>query len=373
MSKAPSAGGAVPMPASADDLTAEWFTRALADGGIAGEVRRVELRPVGVGVGMMGCLFQVRLHYDAGEGPASVVVKLPTASEQNRQVAVAFDNYAREVAFYRLAAHRTPMRTAKLYFGAVDGSADFVLVLEDLSDWGQGDQVIGADLQQAERCMTALAELHAAFWNRVDDGDLEWMPNAYPSVMSDGLLQGTTAMYGAFNRNFAADVPTALQRLEDRYVDALPQVQAWISSPPRTIVHGDFRMDNLFFGRNASQSPVACCDWQGSVRGNGIPDIAYFLSGSVATSVRRRHEKALIGRWLAALQDGGVEGYGFDDAWEDYRRAVLMLWSYVVVIGGGLDASNERGNRWVAAMVQRSCAAMDDLGCLDLVDQFASR
>jgi hypothetical protein len=356
----------LPIPDGPEGLTPAWLTQALKAGGRDVEVARIEVTPLGVGVGMMSRIYRVAVDYAAGTGPAALVVKIPTPNEQNRQVAVDFDNYRREVEFYRRAAHRTPMRTPALYCAAVSGSADFVLVLEDLSGWGQGDQVVGASREQADACMTALGQLHASFWNRVDDGALDWVPDSYPSVMSDGLFQGTQALYGAFNEHFGDIVPAHLQALETRYVAALPGLQRWINGSPRTLVHGDFRMDNLFF----APGTMACCDWQGSVRGRGIHDVAYFLSGSVATELRRRHERDLLTRWLDALRAGGVAGYDADQAWHDYRHAVLVLWSYVVVIGGGLDPNNRRGNRWITEMVRRSCAAMDDLDCPGLIDAF---
>jgi aminoglycoside/choline kinase family phosphotransferase len=262
------------------------------------------------------------------------------------------------------------MRTPRAYHADVDDDNRFVLVLEDLSGWDQGDQVHGASLAQAERAVTALAQLHAAFWNGVDDGALDWVPNSHPSVMSDGLLQGTIALYDTFNALFAATVSEPQQRLKARYSAGLPRLQQWLNQGPRTVIHGDFRMDNLFFGRSPGQAPLACCDWQASLRGKGVHDVAYFLSGSLTTSDRRRHERALLRRWTDALAGAGVAGYPFEAAWEDYRRAVLALWSYVVVIGGGVEAPDARGNRWIAAMVQRSSQSLDDLGCQDLLAEF---
>ena len=370
MTRGPASGRPVALPRSVSALTPEWFTAMFQVRGERARVTAVDCEPLAEGVGLMSHLTRVWLRYGEGMGPSSVVVKLPTASEQNRQVAQAFDNYRREVHFYQQAANRTPMRTPALYHADLDERGDFVLVLEDLSGWELGDQVRGATAQQAKCCMTALAELHATFWNRVDEGDLDWIPDTWPSLMSEGLLEGTVSLYESFSSHFGGLLPTALQHLKDRYVDALPRLQQWMNAGPRTVIHGDFRMDNLFFSRQPGESAMACCDWQGSLRGKGIHDVAYFLSGSVPVALRRRDEASLIRLWLAGLEAGGVHGYLFADAWEDYRRAVLMLWCYVVIIGGGLDASSPRGDRWVEEMVRRSCSAMQDLGCLELLEEF---
>ena len=57
----------------------------------------------------------------------------------------------------------------------------------------------------------------------------------------------------------------------------------------------------------------------------------------------------------------------FDQAWEDYRRAVLYTWTYVVVIGGSMAADDDRGLRWMRQMVIRAAAALEDLRCLELL------
>jgi hypothetical protein len=82
---------------------------------------------------------------------------------------------------------------------------------------------------------------------------------------------------------------------------------------------------------------VALGDWQGILRGKGAHDVAYYLTQSMPVEARRAHERELVGRWHAELVDAGVDDYGPDRAWEDYRRAALYLWTYVVVITGADD------------------------------------
>lgn len=355
------------IPDSETDLTASWFTQVLEKETAGAVVRTVDLEPIGVGAGMMSRLFRASLGYGTGQGPGSVVVKLPTGNEQNKTVAVTFDNYRREVEFYRRSAHATPMRTPKSYLAEHCGADSFALVLEDLSDWSQGDQVIGCELDRAEAVMDALADLHGAFWNRVDGEDMRWLPDTCPSVMSDGLATGTEASWDDFVRVFDDMLTDELKTAKSAYLKGLPGVQAHINASPRTIIHGDFRMDNLFFRSENTGIEVACCDWQAPVRGKGIHDIAYFLSGSIDTEMRRHHEINLIERWLESLRQHGVSDYDVDQAFADYKLAILMLWTYVVVVGGGLAAENERGTSWVTAMVERSTAAMTDHNCLSLL------
>jgi len=128
----------------------------------------------------------------------------------------------------------------------------------------------------------------------------------------------------------------------------------------------DFRLDNLFFKTADNVIDVACCDWQASIRGKGIHDVAYFLSGNLDSELRREHEQHLIKRWVDALESRGIIDYAYERAFSDYRKAILALWSYVVN-NGGLATEDQRDDDWVSAQVQRHAAAMTDHDCLALL------
>jgi len=355
------------IPENSNDLTPAWFAGFLSERGDQVNVKSVHLEQLGVGAGMMSTMYRARLTYAGGSGPDTLIVKLPTAMTQNRGIAAQFDNYRREVEFYRRAAHATPMRTASVYLAEHDGPDNFVLVLEDLGNWELGDQIAGCSLDRATAVMEELAALHGAFWNGVDRAEMDWLPDNYPSVMSDGLASGTEASWEGFVINFADLLPDSLRDARLDYLDGLPRVQAWMNDRPRTIVHGDYRMDNLFFRETGNGIEVACCDFQAPVRGKGIQDVAYFLSASIDTEMRRTHEHDLIRHWLDSLSSQGIDDYQFDQALLDYRMGILMLWTYVVIVGGGMTAENERGDNWVSAMVERSIASMQDHDCLSLL------
>ena len=59
--------------------------------------------------------------------------------------------------------------------------------------------------------------------------------------------------------------------------------------------------------------------------GQGCNDLAFFLGTNLEPEVRRRHEEALLRRYHAGLQQGGVNTalYPFERCWEDYR---LNMW-----------------------------------------------
>ena len=110
---------------------------------------------------------------------------------------------------------------------------------------------------------------------------------------------------------------------------------------PRTIIHGDFRLDNMFFD-HPDGSPLAVIDWQISNRGRGIFDVAYFLCSSLEGDVRKEHEMRLLHLWHDIVIDGGAQAYSFDQALYDYRAGILLC---NVVLDSFVACSTDQGVR----------------------------
>ena len=135
------AGAAV--PSDVDGLTAQWLTAELGAPVVAVEIERIAQDS-----GFSSLLYRVHL---TGE-PACrrrVIVKLPAQSEA-RGAMEMLGGYRRELAFYQHVAGRAPMETPHVYAARmVDGTADFVLVLEDLQDWDNADHLAGLSMDRA--------------------------------------------------------------------------------------------------------------------------------------------------------------------------------------------------------------------------------
>ena len=354
------------IPRRSDDITGEWLTSALQAGGLDVEVGSLVHTTLGEGVGMMSSLERLEITYANGSGPSVVILKMQAANDANRAVAEGFQLYRREVLFYRDVAPMSAAYTPKIYFAAIDGN-DFVVLMEDMSAYELGDQVKGCTLEQANAGIQWLGRHHASFWGKANDPRFEFLPVVSPSYSSEGLAQGCAFGWGPMVELFGHVVPPHIAALKDQYLAAVPKLFDWMATEPTTVIHGDFRMDNLFFRATADQEPLIAVDWQGSLRGRASQDVGYFLSGSLPIELRRAHERELIASWHAILVAEGVTGYSLDDAWEDYRRGVLYVWIIAVVIAGTLDASNERGRAWISEMLARSVAAIDDLDLVSLL------
>ena len=347
------------IPRTIDEVDAAWIDAALREGGQAGSGRVVaaELEPIGVGVGLLGDLARATLTWEGEAGPATVVVKLPSHHEANRAQGMAFRFYEREILFYREVAPTVRVRVPRCWWSGMDVDAGlFGLIIEDLSGYALGDQVAGVSPDDAGRAVEALARFHADWWETPALDALEWMPfsNGPITMQAVGVYERGWA---PFLEHFGDHLSPEAKLLGERVRDHFAGLLELLGQSPRTIVHTDFRLDNLFF----SPSEVAVIDWQLSTRGRGVYDVAYLLCQSMDVETRRSCEMDVLRRWHDTLVAEGVSDYSWTDAVEDYTRSAMICLVIPVAAGNDMDLGNERGRALVAALADRAFTAVLDL------------
>ena len=361
-----------PLPKNPNEITVDWLTKVLQQKGTissSGAVTEVKRKSIGEGVGMMSGveILELKYSHDVSDAPSSLVIKYPTDNEANREIANQFNVYKREVRSFQEIVPQNPAASPEVYLADIEGDSDFIILLEDLSDYRLGDQVIGATLEESQLALQEVAKQHATFWGKVSSDEFEWMPRFSNSWNATSMFEGALASWETGIENFSDYIPQWIREIKDDFFSALPSLQAHLDIDPVTVVHGDFRLDNLFFGKEPHHHKVTYLDWQGPVRGKGIIDVAFLLSQSTQTEVRSAHDKELIHLYVDSLENQGVKNYTFDQAWEDYRVGVLYQWCFVALVTGSLDPSNERGKAWMTEMVKRNVLAIKDLNCLELL------
>ena len=141
--------------------------------------------------------------------------------------------------------------------------------------------------------------------------------------------------------------------------------------PAGTFIHGDYRQDNICYQGDSLDAIVM--DWQISGKGKGIFDAAHFLCQSVLSKVRAEIEKESLKYYVGKLKEYGVDGYGFEQCWEDYKIVILGCLIYPMTVCGTLDTANERGRALGEAMLERNLAAIDEPGCQTYLCRFGGR
>ena len=360
------------IPSGPQELTREWLTDALrATGTIKNAaVQSFDMQPIGEGTGLIGQLAQVSLHYDSPEegAPDSLVAKFPAAEPENRETGKLFRFYERENRFYDQLAGKIDLRTARCYYSAMEPEAgEHILLLEDLSAARVGDQVAGCTREEAELAIRKLAKFHAGWWQSPRLNDLDWMPFTSDALVTQPADQAYAQAWEPFVQNFGGGLSPSMLQIGERLGRNVTKILELIDAPPKTILHGDYRLDNLFFGGPDGADSLTVIDWQISMRGRGTYDVGYFMSQSMDPADRKATEMDILRIYHETLVANGVRGYDFDQCLHDYRFATLFCLVYPVVSGGGLDLANERGVTLVTAMMDRSVAAITDLNAAELM------
>ena len=347
---------------SADDVDAVWLTTVLRSQGLLPQdAAVVSFSPEPVGTGQMSDTVRFNLHTEpASVGPASVVGKFASQDTMSHATGKIMRAYEVEVRFYLEVAPRVGTRLPRVLFAALDpDEAWFTLLLEDVHSATQGDEIDGCNATVAVAAIGQMAALHAPCWGDADLASREWINRATPA--SEEFTAAIVA--GVF--------PGFLSRYQDRLTPAhvellesfMPHLTSWMSRErdPRTIVHADFRLDNLLFTPERPDPVVV--DFQTINWGMGAYDLAYFIGGSLEPEVRRPVQDELIAGYHQALIDQGVEDYSLESLVADYRRECFG--GLMMGVGASMMVKQtDRGDRMFLASVSRHAQQALDLDAL---------
>jgi hypothetical protein len=343
------------------EVTPEWLNSVLASQGLDPTIAAVEATRIGTG--QIGDSYRLTLtHGDptSATAPATLVVKLPAADETSRGAGVATGNYEKEAWYYEQLAATVAIRTPHCWFSAaVAGTADAVVVLEDLAPARQGDQIAGCSPEQAELAVVELARLHGPRWNDPTLAHIEWLGRRTPEsvanvqLLYDILLPGFVDRYG---QRLGPEAIATVQRLGTHLTN-------WLTgyAGPLTLTHGDYRLDNLMFG----DSGVAVVDWGGVAHGPGPSDLAYFLGAGLLPHARRLDEEALVASYRTELGRFGVT-VSPEWLWTEYRRGAFAG-LVVSVVASMIVRQDDRGDDMFVAMTTRHATHVADLDAFDLL------
>ena len=343
-----------------DDLTAEWLTGALGAGRVAGfTVDRI-------GTGQMSECYRVRLEYADGEGPATVVLKVAASDPMSRGTGQALGLYEREVRFYAdvapILGEAAGRPIAHCYHASYQPETGiFTLLLDDAAPAEVGDEIRGATIEEAQLALTRLGRLHAPLIGSQSFADTDWLNRETPvnQAVITQLFAGFAARYGEAIRPEQRLVCQRLVESFDAYV-------AEESAPDRVkgLVHGDYRLDNMLFGRPGSSRDLTVVDWQTVTRGPAMTDVAYFLGCALPVAVRRAHYDDL----LAAYHDGLGPNppLSLDEIREGVRRQ-SFFGVMMTIVSSMLVARTERGDQMFLTMLDRHCSQVLDTGALDVL------
>ena len=343
-----------------EKLTPAWLTSVLAASGHLDQGSVAELTFTPVGTGQMSDSIRLGIRYDRPvDAPAALVAKVPSADEATRATGKSLRSYEIEVRFYQELASRLPMRTPSVFHADIDlESAAFVLLLEDLAPARQGDQLSGCSPEVAKIAVDELVKLHAPFWGDPVLDSFEWLNRDFDTrqrlmaVLLPMLWDGFCDRYDA---DLGPDVHRAGEALfADLETYLLAGTQPW------SIVHGDYRLDNLLFDPGPGSTGVAVVDWQTCTHGPALQDVAYFIGAGLHPDERREVEDELVRGYYAGLVASGVSDYTWERCWHDYRRGTLAG-LIMAIVASMLVERTDRGDQMFLTMAARHALHALDL------------
>ena len=348
------------IPVDPLSVTPTWLSDALK-----ADVRACEIEQIAIGVGLLGRLY--RAHLEGPDVPASVIVKLPTSDTKVRtSICEPADFYLREVRFYEEIGVANPLPPARPYFAAFDEAThDFVLILEDLRRLRIADQTVGCTEADAETVIDAIAGHHAHWWDNDRLASLTWLTPYSSGAFTRVAVGNYTAGWPVFLERVGAGLSPALLEFGERLPSLIPWFLTELTRPPHTFLHGDLRLDQLFFAVEPGDTPVTVLDWQLTAKGRGAYDLGYFLSQSLTAETRRSCEDRLLERYAGRLAEHGID-YPREQLRRDYRLTTAWCFGYPVIGVGRIDIANDRQLELLRVMVDRSVTAIEDHDCLSL-------
>jgi len=358
------------IPNSLDELTPLWLTEALHYRSPSNNASVVSytVEEIGEGKGFMNQIGRLRLDYDNEPEtlPRTVIIKIPSTDPDVKAISDKVGDHQREVRFYEEISTTSSLRTPYNYYSAIDpATGHTVLLLEDLGDARQGDSVVGCSQAEAQLAMRQLARFQASWWEGPQLQELDWMPlkNAEASVYQEAYADA----WEIFVRKSGDGMPRELRVIGEQLSQHIPAIKTRLTDHPRTIVHGDYRLDNCFLGSPVDSQSLVAFDWEFCVKGRGIYDATTFINEAFPPQQRRDMETDLLRTYHSELVENGVRDYSFEECLLDYRYSTLEAFVFWVVVGGYCDWEGERATTFLRNALDRFNAAISDLGCTDLL------
>jgi hypothetical protein len=293
--------------------------------------------------------------------PESMFCKMAPLDPARRGSILATGMGQREVRFYAAVPRSLSLRVLNVYVAAED-SADgsFVLLLEDLdtTECTVSDGTKAVAPEAAALALEDLAGLHLRYANSdYRRQELGWVPTSRPlSDYGAKLLR-----YGLEHHRDRLSQPFA--RLAELYVDNAASFQDLWQNGPKTVVHGDAHLGNLF----DDHGRTGFLDWGMINVTTPMRDVSYFMNMAMSIEDRRLHDRDLIRHYLEIWNSGSGLPLSFDQAWLAHRiHAAYCVPASCQIVTFPEDATDQR-RVFAGAFLARAEAAIEDLEAFDAI------
>ena len=348
-----------------DRLDADQISQALRRSEIIRANARladIDVRPIGVG--HAGDVFKVVLQWAGpGDGPTSVVVKLPSTDPASAETARQIGAYQRERIFYQELASELVVNLPR-FLGVIEFENGLEgLILEDLSvRTSGGSQLSSAPLAELKLARRQLVQLQAPFWGDDKFGSSPWLHRRL-GVPIPEISARMQRSWESSKQWVGGNLSPDEFEVVDRFVG---QAESWALAleAPFSLVHHDFRFDNLLF----SESEVYVLDWQTIGWGAPMFDLAYLIGTSLDRETRNKIERDEVLCHVEELSEKGVHhSWTGDEAWTAYRRAAFAILLMLVPACGSVRRTS-RGDEMFSRLIRQGAQQVLDLDAIEFLE-----
>ena len=344
-----------------EDISIEWLNSMFVES----SDQIVGFRCNSVGTGQMGTNIRVELAWKSGSVPTTVIIKFASNDKKTRTTGIQTGAYEKEIRFYNEVSSLVDVALPKVYRAEIiSGTANMVLVMEDLAPRKQGDQLVGSTFDQAQIAVREAASLHGSTWGSGFLSSKDWLTKRKSSDIDD-FVDLAHQLFSSFLSRYKSDLSKLAIEVGNNF---LPLVHQWLCTAPDPVclTHGDFRLDNLMFGREAERSLVIV-DWQTVSFGLGISDISYFLGSGLLPALRSEHETILVQEYYDVLKSYlDPSTYTFSECWNGYRRQSFGGY-LMAIVSAMLVERTQRGDQMFLAMLERHADQVVQLDAFNLL------
>ena len=347
------------IPQEGIEFTADWFTDLFQEQ-YGAAVLDVSREVIGTGVGFVGEIHRCSLMWDANRDdlPTSVIVKVPSKLPLNRSLGEGLQLYEREVVAYEKLSRNMGLPMPSVLYSAMDDDPTpwldtvitflfsrlplggvswltvkfielasknpklrrYVLVLEDIADARPPSQVEGGSLDDALISLATLARFHAHHWMNEESiavSDRIWALNRLPKVSQASYARNREEFIGRFGELVGDEKMRVIDDTQDRLEDLL----APLAQDPWTLLHGDYRLDNIMFRPNGE---IVVIDYQLLSKGRPGWDVAYFITTALSADYKSE-EETMLKHYHETLLRAGITNYSFEELVDDVELTKLLL------------------------------------------------
>ncbi|MDA0676662.1 MAG: phosphotransferase [Chloroflexi bacterium] len=298
------------IPASQELITPAALNRLFkrARAGLP-EVASVIATSLDGGYGYLSKSFRLLLQWRGGDGPQTLVAKLPLQARIDAMTPDAVRMYRREAMFHRVVAEKVEIPTAHAYVAEIDEESQAaVMVFEDLSALETFSDDESVSVERAQCSLEHLASLHARFWNSAELDDMDWLAHPAKTAVDQVDAERFAISWPRMVSSGAYPLSKTQLRIGELLYTKMDGLYEQLHAGPYSLIHTDIHQENIFFD---GLEPVFI-DWQLAERANPAKDVAKLTASWLGPGTIQREQPALLRGYHEALARRAITGYSLE-------------------------------------------------------------